>query len=216
MEIQNIRVQKTARYAVIEPKGEVKAVLYALHGYRQLISYFAQPFEVLAAQGVRVIAPEGLSRFYVAGYSGQVGATWMTKEDREVDITDYIDYLNQLHESLKPSMEGLPLHLLGFSQGGATAGRWLSHCSIPFQSFTLYASVFPNDFDFPGMADVVNSMQTIICFGDEDVFADEKTIAKKMNWLQSFGYEAKLLRFSGKHKVYPEVLEMVWKEISSA
>ena len=215
MNIGKFQVNKTARYAVLEPEGEARALLYALHGYRQLVTYFISPFEILAKKGVCVVAPEGLHRFYTEGYSGQVGASWMTKEDREDDIRDYVNYLNALHAHLTPQFRGLPVHLLGFSQGGATASRWLGQSDIAFHSFTLYASVFPNDFDFPGMAGRIAEMDTYICFGDNDRFADEKTIGRKMEWLRSNGYEPKLLRFKGLHKVYPEVLEQLWMEISA-
>lgn len=214
MEQFTLKVQKTARVNVIPAKGETKAVLYALHGYRQLSPYFIQPFETLAEHGVRVVAPEGLHRFYVEGYSGHVGASWMTKEERDTDISDYLAYLNTLHEHLKPEIGKLPVHLLGFSQGGATASRWLSESDINFHSFTLYASVFPNDFDFPRMKDRLNAIPTLLCFGDQDQFADESTIAKKMDWLNSKNVHPELLRFKGKHKVYPEVLNEVWKKIS--
>ena len=36
------------------------------------------------------MAPEGLSRFYLEGFSGKVGATWMTREDRLNDIDNYL------------------------------------------------------------------------------------------------------------------------------
>lgn len=216
MELKRIEVRKTARYAILKPEGEVKAVLYALHGYRQLVSYFIASFQVLADQGVMVIAPEGLNRFYVEGYSGQVGATWMTKEDREDDIQDYLAYLDQLHADVFSKWSHLPFHLLGFSQGGATASRWLSHSEANFESFTLYASVFPNDFDFPAMKSRLDGMALTICFGDQDRFADEATIAKKMDWLKSYNYAPELLRFEGQHKIYPEVLKQLWKGIKTA
>jgi hypothetical protein len=44
-----------------------------------------------------IIAPEGLSRFYRKGFSGDVVASWMTKDDRLDDMEDYVRYLNDLH-----------------------------------------------------------------------------------------------------------------------
>ena len=97
IDIRHIRVQKTARYAVLRPNTPANSVMFAIHGYREMVPYFIKKFQSLADQGVMVVAPEGLHRFYIEGYSGRVGASWMTKEDRESDIIDYVDYLNQLY-----------------------------------------------------------------------------------------------------------------------
>jgi hypothetical protein len=45
----------------------------------------------------------------------------MTKEDRAHEIEDYLGYLEQVRAALIPSV---PLTILGFSQGVATAARW--------------------------------------------------------------------------------------------
>ena len=59
---------------------------------------FIKTFDELASNGDFVIAPEALSRLYVKGDYGNVGANWMTKEDRENEISDYINYLDELFE----------------------------------------------------------------------------------------------------------------------
>lgn len=207
----HIRVEKTARYSILRPKGDVKSVLFAIHGYRQLAPYFIKQFQVLADMGVMIIAPEGLHRFYVEGYGGRVGASWMTKEDREIDIEDYVRYLNTLCESVLSEIEGLPVHLLGFSQGGPTACRWLAGSDIPFQSLVLYATVFPNDFFFVINQNRLKDMQIQILFGDDDMFATEKIISDKIKWLEDRGVTMDLVRFKGGHEIKPNVLQALWE-----
>ncbi len=206
-----IRVEKSARYSVLKPKGDVQSVLFAIHGYRQLAPYFIKRFQVLADMGVMIIAPEGLHRFYVEGYSGRVGASWMTKEDREIDIEDYVSYLNTLYGSVLSEIEVLPVYLLGFSQGGPTACRWLAGSDIPFQSLVLYSTIFPKDFDFVINQNRLKDMQMQIAFGDDDTFASEKTISDKIKWLEDKGVTMDLVRFKGGHEVKPEVLQALWK-----
>ena len=46
-----------------------------------------------------VIAPEGLSRFYVNGFGGEVVASWMTKRDRLEEIHDFSVYCSALYDS---------------------------------------------------------------------------------------------------------------------
>ncbi len=48
----------------------------------------------------------------------------MTKEDRENEIADYVDFLDAVFgEVVTP---GARVTVLGFSQGVATAARWLA------------------------------------------------------------------------------------------
>ena len=74
------------------------------HGYRQLARRFIREFQGIAGAERRIVAPEGLSRFYLDeeggphGPEARVGATWMTREDRIAEIDDYVAYLDALAE----------------------------------------------------------------------------------------------------------------------
>ena len=92
-----------------------------LHGYGQLATRFLRGFAPLATPSRLLVAPEGLSRFYLEAGAGKVGASWMTKEDRASEIADYLGYLDQVRRELIPPV---PLTVLGFSQGVATAARY--------------------------------------------------------------------------------------------
>lgn len=204
-----IEVRKTARYFTLDPSGPLKGVLYVIHGYRQLPGYFIRQFEPLTDLGIKVIAPEGLHRFYIEGYSGRVGASWMTKEARLDDINDYIHYLQDLHESMRLPKE-LPVSLLGFSQGGPTACRWLESTDFQFDQLILHSTVFPNDFDFQGQKEKLTKTSTYVIFGDSDQFADEATIASKLEWMKANGIHPNLLRFDGGHEVcMPQVVSVL-------
>lgn len=206
-----IKVQKTARYYVLEPRGRHVADLMVIHGYRQLGKYFIARFIALAELGIRVIAPEGLHRFYIEGYDGRVGASWMTKEARLSDIEDYIAYLNELYQSI--DLGGKPLHLLGFSQGGPTACRWMAASDVPLASLILHSTVFPNDFDFGAQKDRLKDLPSYAVFGDSDPFASEETIATKMAWMKEKGISPTLLRFEGGHEVHLEFIQLIIREL---
>lgn len=214
IEQHHFETKKTARVYHLKPEGEPKAICFVIHGYRQLPEYFIRKFGALADAGVEVIAPEGLSRFYIEGYSGRVGASWMTKEDRETDIADYLYYLNSLLEKVRQEHPNLPFHLLGFSQGGATASRWFASNAFDWKSFTLYASVFPNDFDFENQTERFSSIPCFMLFGDNDQFADEATIKTKIEWLQSKGVYPQLIRYEGGHDIYPNTLKTLTKKLN--
>ena len=116
------------------------------HGYRQLAGRFLPRFADLDDGTRLIVAPEGLSRFYLhdpAGGHGKevpIGATWMTREDRENEITDYVGFLDGvLDEVLDEALDGdldevsaesggaiARLTVLGFSQGAHTVCRWVA------------------------------------------------------------------------------------------
>ena len=58
----------------------------ALHGYGQLVEYFKRHFVPLSQDTRAFLFPQGPHKFYLQGTEGRVGASWMTKEDRLIDI----------------------------------------------------------------------------------------------------------------------------------
>src|SRR5690349_3227636 len=83
----HITVKRTARfYTLGELNNNTKDIWIFIHGHRDLAGKFITKFAELADSGNFLIAPEALMRLYIKGDSGNVGASWMTKEDREADI----------------------------------------------------------------------------------------------------------------------------------
>ena len=117
---------KTFRYFTYGDPSKPKIALYVLHGYGQLAEYFMRKFHKLD-ESFFIIAPEGMHRFYVNGTSGRVGASWMTKEARAIDISDTIGWLDKLEEEVNSIHTFDKKIILGFSQGGATAARWSAY-----------------------------------------------------------------------------------------
>ncbi|HSI76892.1 MAG TPA: hypothetical protein VK957_13400, partial [Lunatimonas sp.] len=85
------------------PIGSEKEIWLILHGYGQLAEYFLRKFRRFFDPSLLFVAPEGINRSYREGFSGRVGANWMTKHQRETDITNGMNYLNAVMENvLKP------------------------------------------------------------------------------------------------------------------
>jgi dienelactone hydrolase len=96
-----------------------------------------------------VVAPEALSRFYRQGGVGIVGASWMTREDREAEIRDYLAYLEQVRATVIPPV---PLTLLGFSQGVATAVRWAASGTAAPKRLVCWGGLLPEDVPAAGLS----------------------------------------------------------------
>ncbi|MHC2990275.1 phospholipase/carboxylesterase, partial [Pontibacter sp. HJ8] len=150
MQENKLIVPRTARYYTLgTPSAHTRQLWIVCHGYGQLARYFLRHFAVLDDGATMVVAPEGLSRFYLDGFSGRVGATWMTKEDRLSEIDDQATYLNLLLQELLSQIPAdVRVTVLGFSQGGATVSRWLASGNVPVHRLILWAASFPEDIDF--------------------------------------------------------------------
>lgn len=206
MEEVRLAVTRTARVFRIGPPLEATSkVLYALHGYGQLPQFFLRKFEPLAAAGWTVIAPEGLHRFYTEGTSGRVGASWMTREDREQDIADYLGYLAQLSDRF-PAPAGARSVLLGFSQGVATAARWAAAGGGPFEQLILWAGVFPPDVDLGPEATNLRGLPIACVLGDADPFFGVGLLEETDERFKQAGLTVQTTRFPGGHAICPETL----------
>ena len=122
---------KARYYKLGKLDSNTQEVWWVFHGYGQLAQFFIEKFKSLQDAGVCVIAPEGLSKFYLAGNSGRIGATWMTRENRLTEIENYSAYLNSILEMEKPPQK-VRTTIVGFSQGAATAVRWIMNGKVDF------------------------------------------------------------------------------------
>jgi predicted esterase len=200
----HLPIEFKARYYTLGNFAEAQPCWLVLHGYGQLAQYFIRKFTYLESLGHSVIAPEGLSRFYLNGFSGRVGATWMTKEDRLTDIENYKTYLSTLVNKMVP--EGSPLYIVGFSQGAATASRFMTNCPKEIAGYVQWAGKFPPDVspekDIPALRGKIIRM----VYGEDDSFITPDDIAEQTSLLQKISSDFRCLSFKGEHTVQEDAL----------
>ena len=206
MNEKKIIVSKTMRYFTIGDINKADKLLYVLHGYGQLASYFIKTFEKLSDTYL-IIAPEGMHRFYLNGTSGRVGASWMTKEAREIDILENTQNLNQLNKTLSKQFK--KTIILGFSQGGATAARWFFNKNSLFDQLILWASVFPPDINLLNEISNNNKSKNYFVLGNNDPYFNEANSQKIINNYKKNNFHIK--RFNGTHKVDLDTLRNILK-----
>ncbi|GAB3492019.1 esterase [Spirosoma knui] len=211
----HLTVQRTARYFTIgELNDQTTHVWFCLHGFGQLAQYFSRKFTSLDDGHTLIVVPEGLSRSYLNGQYDRVGASWLTREDKQHEINDFVHYLNTLYTSIlgnsDPSVPVRPpLHitLLGFSQGAATACRWLSASLMPIDRLILWAGYFPN-----GAAELINparlaGVDTHYVYGHQDEYMVQLDDTEGyLRRLQIDLPQLKLTAYEGGHRVEPTVL----------
>jgi predicted esterase len=201
---------KTARYFTLGNE-HAETVWFVCHGYGQLAEYFIKNFEGLDPEKNFIIAPEALSRFYLEGFSGRVGAAWMTKEEREPEVIDYINYLNSLYDLLLKRRSDVKINILGFSQGVPAVCRWVADGKVKFDKLILWAGIFPpdlnSDFSFT-IENLLKDKLTYIVYGRQDQFLKEEHLVE-IEKFKLIKPELKVLIYEGKHEINKEILERI-------
>ncbi len=190
--------------------GPVEA-WYVLHGYRQLAERFVARFEGIATDQRLIVAPEALSRFYVADSrsvhspTDAVGASWMTRHGRQEEIRDYVEYLDRVSR-VAEEMETSGRTLLGFSQGAHTAARWSIAGRTRFDRVILWGAGLPRDLPegwegFPGDPEV------LLVRGRDDPLRRIEEEPGDEARLRSAGVRFRVLEHPGGHEIAGDVLK---------
>lgn len=202
----NIKVDKTARYYTNKVSEEIKTVWFVIHGYAQLARDFIKEFEFLSNSSTLIIAPEGLSKFY---FRDKIVASWMTKEDRENEINDYVNYLNKILNQIenKFDLTSAKFNLLGFSQGVHTAARFFINSNFYFNNLLLCSSNFPKDVDFIRLKQKLKKSKMFYLYGDEDKSISLKSFKESINLLEEKQIPFEIISFHGGHIIDEQSLK---------
>ncbi len=208
---KNISVQKTARYFLTGENKNPKILLFVLHGYGMPAYNFLQEFKELNNKNFLIVSPEGLSRFYTKGFYGNIGASWMTSEDRQNEITDYVNYLDEVYNEVLSSLESKPdkIIFLGFSQGGATVARWAVNGKSEANIFIIHSSDIPKDVDFDSLKEKSDKMKIHCVYGDEDKAVRKENFESSLNLLKEKNINFTLHSFHGGHEVNIESIKKI-------
>jgi predicted esterase len=214
MTIQETDFNFKARYYKLgEIAPQTKKVWFVIHGYGQLAQYFIKKFSALENPETCVIAPEGLSRFYLEDVTkrsqsgnNKVGATWMTRENRLMDIENYLTYLNSIFRKEIPNSFSGQITLFGFSQGGATVSRWALDGKVSYDRLILWAGIFPNDMDFEKGTSLFKDKEIIEVFGDQDPFLTNSRLIEMKELNKKLSLEPTLIEFKGGHEIDQQTL----------
>lgn len=219
IEEHHLPVTRTARYLTVgSAAASVAEWWIVLHGYGQLAGRLLRHFEPLASPERLIVAPEGLSRFYVesvtSGPAAQrsVGASWMTREDRLHEIDDYIAYLNALYAHVRKDLGARArCSVFAFSQGTATACRWLANGAVRPDRLILWAGELPPDLDFHAASSRFATLDITVVAGRSDELITPKIVARDTGRLTQAGIPFRLVDYEGGHQIEAETLREVMR-----
>jgi predicted esterase len=96
--------------------------------------------------------------------------------------------------------------VLGFSQGVATACRWLCLGRSRVESLVLWAGPLPPELDAASVAPLRRVRLTRV-LGERDEMATAEHVEAEQERLRQLGLDAPLLRFDGGHELDRAALE---------
>ncbi len=218
MQEHHLSVNRTARYFTLGSSSRgVAEVWFLCHGYGQLAARFLEKLRVLDDGRRYLVAPEGLSRFYLSESPAErrVGASWMTREDRLAEIDDYVPYLDAVSADVFRSLDRVrvTVHALGYSQGAATVSRWVAMGKAKIDRLTLWGGEFPPDLDLT-VDTVVSRLQAAhltLVYGRSDEYITPKVVQAVTTRLRQHGIPYQEIPFDGGHELNEAVLKELAK-----
>ena len=209
---KQISIPKTHKYSQLgEFSEKTNTVWIVLHGYGMLSEFFIKKFECILNDSTVVIAPEGSNRFYLENNYYRVGASWMTKLDKEKDIEDNISFIQTLYSKIIVEIghTNFKLNTLGFSQGGATLVRWIMSNSIKVDSLILWGSDIPKDCLIEEKKSRWHSIDVKLVIGTQDEYINEESQKKVIDLINSYELKYELVKYEGSHKIIEKELEKI-------
>jgi predicted esterase len=215
MEHFTFPITRTAHYYTLgKASPEVRQLWVVCHGYAQLADEFLENFRLLDNEHTLVVAPEGLNYFYRKGFSGPVGANWMTRHFREEAIEDYTDYLQSLLAHLRDDLPNdVRIILLGFSQGTATVCRWIMRHRPEFHDLLLWAGLPPEDIDYTAADNYLKTKNLYLLYGSHDPFLTPDRLSSVEDIEQKNGIDFEEQEFDGGHEIPSDVLQKMLEQL---
>lgn len=210
-EAHQLVVPRTARFVTSgNLRGHIESVWFVHHGYGQLASEFLEKLQPLEEPNRLLVAPEALSRFYHKD-NHTVGASWMTREDRLNEISDYIRYLDLVHDRIFQSLdqESVPQTILGFSQGAATAARWACQGKVKAKHLILWGELMPPELADETSLALLKSLRLTLVNGTHDPLVPEAALQEQRSRLNRNRIEFEEIRFKGGHRLDNEILSLL-------
>ncbi|WP_040555790.1 alpha/beta hydrolase [Psychroflexus gondwanensis] len=209
-----VSYQTTNTYSTLNKlTNKTQNIWIACHGIGFLSKYFISYFEDLNPEENYIIAPQAPSKYYQTKAYKYIGASWLTKENRELDTENILNYLDALltKESLPTDKN---IILMGFSQGVSVVTRWMAQRHITCDHLVLHSGSIPDEFDAQDF-NYLPELKTSIIYGSKDGYLTEEKIQTQLKIASTiFPNPAEILKFEGKHEMHKASLEKVASAIN--
>ena len=181
-------------------------IWFVCHGLGYLSRYFIEYFSVLDSDKNYIIAPQAPSKYYQDKNFKHIGASWLTREETQLEMQNIKAYFNAIYEKEIQSYPDKKLIVLGYSQGVSVAMRWIAQSKINCDKLLIHSGGIPVELcvkDFK-----VLSFKAYLIYGKSDPYITENRAQQEIQKAENlFGNDFEVLAFEGKHEVNQEILK---------
>lgn len=187
---------------------DTQNIWIACHGIGFLSKYFIRYFEHLDPKANYIIAPQAPSKYYQTKAYKYVGASWLTKVDKAIEIENILNYLDSIvrHENLPKDKK---IILFGFSQGVSVVTRWLAKRQLRCDHLVLHSGSIPTELQASHFKPYPD-LKTTIIYGSEDDYLEDHKIESELFFAKNIlPNTPESIVFKGKHVMHPESISKV-------
>ena len=196
----------TSSYETLnELTKNTKNVWLVFHGISYLSRFFLRYFHGLNPEENYIICPQAPAKYYKDTNYKHVGASWLTKEDTQIETENVLNYIDAVIEN-----EGITskhnLIVLGYSQGVSIASRWIGKRKRQAEKLICVSGVFPvelkaEDFTHCPKLKVIHSV------GSNDEIFDPKNVKKQEERMLQIFPQTQFINHEFGHKLQGELLD---------
>lgn len=174
-----------------------RVLLVGFHGYGDRAESSLEALERIRENRPWALAAvQALHPFYRRS-DGEVVASWMTRLDRELAITDNRLYVARAIERLRDELSSVrAMAFVGFSQGVAMAYRAAASSPFPVSALVCLAGDVPPELEHEDR----ELPPVLLGRGRDDDWYDATKLAEDRRILGSLGVEYEILVFDGGHE----------------
>jgi predicted esterase len=196
---QTVITQTHGRYLVVPTVGTDPApMLVGFHGYAE--SADTQLSRLRAIEGSEhwlVVSIQGLHRFYQRR-TEEVVASWMTRQDRELAISDNLAYVSSVLDAVSAACSTRPsIVFAGFSQGVAMAFRGAVKSSAERIAVIAVGGDVPPEIEPSALARISSAL---ICRGSSEEWYSAEKLAQDARRLRESGVDVTAVELPGGHQ----------------
>ena len=137
-------------------------------------------------------------------------ASRMTKQDRETEIDDYINYLDDLYFSLLNGKisPNTKITVLGFSQGVTTVSRWLYKSKNRVDRLIFYAGEPAAELQNAESLKAISKAENYYFIGSRDHIFTTERLSVFRPFLPNFQF----VEYDGSHRVKGDELKRIFND----
>ena len=184
---------------------KTKNVWLVLHGIGYLGRFFMKHFTSLNAEENYIICPQAPAKYYKDEHYRKVGASWLTKENTEIDTENVLNYLDAVIEN-EDIPEESNFIVLGYSQGVSIATRWLAKRKRECDTLVIISGVFPKELSAKDFAHLPN-LKTFHTVGINDPLFERKNVLLQEERVQQIFPGLQLVNHEGGHVLESKLLK---------